>query len=467
MREEISNVNRYIIERPGRRRLHNTSFSERMLNAMKKLCFLSLFLILLLCLCVPALADIEYPERISYITDGNDYVTALTDNNNTTAWTKQDSYGTDLTLYMNNASVGEIWIRNGYAYSTNYYQHYDRASKVKVTVYYYANQYTESYDTYRYNLTDAFRPNTTNKTWNNGYQRLLLPKQYRNVTKIELTIESVVSGAGRTGATISDIIVAAGSFATATPKSYATATPRPWIVYATSTPGPEKEEDDYVEAITPYPGYDDEHNDDRGDSDYPYVELITPPSPTRTPEVTIITPKPTAPLVELITPVPTASVVYPSEGGAIGYTKERIPTRYGPSTGYGEPGNFFSAGHEVKVITRTWDETNDLYWYQLEFCYNNEWYRAYTTDYRIEVADTSLIPNEVLLSEPLDVRRSLVEHPVYYGPGENYKQIGVLGADKRCPVYNIENGWVQVEYINYANNVKYRGWVPLFVVYGQ
>ena len=29
IREEISNVNRYIIERPGRRRLHNTSFFRK------------------------------------------------------------------------------------------------------------------------------------------------------------------------------------------------------------------------------------------------------------------------------------------------------------------------------------------------------------------------------------------------------------------------------------------------------
>lgn len=467
MREEISNVNRYIIEKPGRPCLHNTVFSERMLNAMKKLCFLSLLLALLLCLCSTATAEIWNQQQISYIADANGYVTSLTDGNNTTTWTKQDSYGADLTLYMNYASVGEIWIRNGHTYSTNYYQHYDRAAKVKVAVYYYVNQYTESYDTYRYNLTDAYRPNTVSKSWSNGYQRLLLPKQYRNVTKLELTIESVVLGAGRTGATISDIIVASGNFATATPKSYATATPKPWVVTITATPGPQQEEDDYVDPITPYPGYDDEHSENRGDNDNPYVEQITPPTPTRTPTVTVVTPTPTEPLVELITPVPSSSADYPSETGVIGYTKDRIPTRYGPSNGYGEPGSFFSAGHEVKIITRTWDSNNDLYWYQLEFKDDGEWMRAYTTDYRIEVADTSLIPSEVPLSDPLDVRRSLVEHPIYYGPGENYKQLGTLGADKRCPVYNIENGWVQVEYVNYANNVTYRGWVPLFVVYDQ
>ena len=433
-----------------------------MLNAMKKLCFLSLLLALLLCLCSTATAEIWNQQQISYIADANGYVTTLTDGNTTTTWTKQDSYGADLTLYMNYASVGEIWIRNGHAYSTNYYQHYDRAAKVKVAVYYYVNQYTESYDTYRYTLTDAYRPNTSSKSWSNGYQRLLLPKQYRNVTKIELTIESVVLGSGRTGATISDIIVASGNFATATPKSYATATPKPWVVTITATPGP-------APAITPYPGYDDEHDDSRGENDAPLVELITPaPAPTKTPTVTIVTPQPTEPQVELITPVPAPSIDYPSEGGVIGYNNQRIATRFGPTTGYAEPGTFFSSGrHELKVISRTWDNVNNGYWYQVEFMDNGEWLRAYTPANRIDVADPSLIPNEVSDNEPLDVRHSLVAHDVYYGPGTNYKKQQNLGAGMRCAIYNIENGWAQVQYFSYVTYLTYRGWVPLHVVYGE
>ena len=424
---------------------------------MKKLCFLALILVLFLATVSAAgAAAMPGQQNISHITDENGYVTSLTDDNATTAWTKQSAYGPDLTLYTNYASVGEIWIRNGYAYTQNWYTHYDRAAKVKVTVYYYANQYTESFDTYRYNLTDAFRPNTVNKSWSNGYQRLLLPKQYRNVTRIELTIEGTVIGAGRTGATISDIIVASGSHATATPKSHATATPKPYVVYVTPTPAP----------ATPVPDYSGTPDDNRGDNDYPYVELITPVGPaTNTPAISVVTP--TVPPVEMFTPVPPSTVKYPSSGGVIGYTTMRIATRFGPNGSYGEPGSFFTAGQEVKVITRVWDPVNDLYWYQLEFMLNGQWLRAYVTDSRVNVVDTALIPKEVPLGEPLDIRTSLIEYPVYYGPGENYKCIGTLGADKRCPIYNIENGWVQVEYINYANDVKYRGWVPMHVVYGE
>ena len=428
-----------------------------MLNAMKKLCFLTILLALLLCLCSTATAEIWNQQQISAIADANGYITTLTDGNNTTTWTKQDSYGADLTLYMDYASVGEIWIRNGHTYSTNYYQHYDRAAKVKVTVYYYVNQYTESYDTYRYTLTDAYRPNTVNKSWSNGYQRLLLPKQYRNVTKIELTIESVVLGAGRTGATISDIIVASGNFATATPKSYGTATPKPWVVTITATPGPQVEEDGYVESITPYPGYDDEHDDSRGDDDYPLVELITPaPAPTKTPTVTVVTPQ------------PTASVSYPSEGGVIGYANERIPTRSGPRTGYDWTSSYFEAGHEVKITSKSWDGNNKQYWYLVEFEYNGQWYRLYTSEHSIN-ADASDVPVEPPVGEPLDTRKGLAEHPYHYGPGYEYAVVSdaKMVVNKQCDVYVIENGWALVEYKDYAKNLSRRAWVPVSVLYGE
>lgn len=403
---------------------------------MKKLFFFSMFLLLLLCLCSTAFAaSIPGQQSISYITDESGYVTALTDKDPATAWTKSSDASVDLTINMYSGTVGEIWIRNGYAYTQNWYNHYDRPGQVKVTVYYYANQYTTSYDTYRYTLSDEYHSGTMSNNWNSGYQRLLLPKKYTGVTKIELTFEHVIFGYGRTGATISDIIVAAGSHATATPKAYSTSTPKPYVVYITPQPTPTS-----------------------------LVELITPKS-TPTPLVELITPKPTAtPVVEVITPEP--AIVYPSEGGVIGYSNQRIPTRYGPTIGYGEPGSFFSAGHEVKVISKVWDDNNTLYWYQLEFVYNDEWYRAYTTASRIDV-DSQLVPDETPLNEPLDVRRSLIDFPVYYGPGEEYKRLGTLGKGKSCPIYNIENGWAQVEFVNYANEVKYRGWVPLSVMYGE
>ncbi|MDD6050132.1 MAG: hypothetical protein PUC00_02495 [Clostridiales bacterium] len=427
---------------------------------MKKLRFLPLLLLVLLSLCATALAaSIPGQQVITGITDANGTVTTLTDDDTATAWTQSTQGDVDLTIHMYRGTVGEIWIRNGYAYTQNWYNNYDRPGKVKVTVYYAVNQFTTSYDTYRYTLSDAYRPNTRSTGWNSGYQRLLLPKQYLGVEKIEITIEGVINGFSRTGATISDIVVAAGNHATATPRSYGTATPRPYVVYVTPTPGPTQ-----VPTSVPAP------------TDEPIVYPITPipdPTPTNTPLVYPVTPVPEPTEAPTAIPEPTATptavpepVGYPSRGGVIGYSNQRIPTRSGPSTYYDEPGSFYSAGHEVKVISKSWDSENDLWWYQLEFKIDGEWYRLYTTGYRIDV-DESAIPAEPPVGDPLDTRQALVQHDIYYGPGEEYARLNhySLYEGTTCDIYAIEDDWAMVDYYNYAMDVKSRGWVPVNVLY--
>ncbi len=428
---------------------------------MKKLRFLPLLILLLTCLCVNAsAASISGQQRIAMVTDSMGQVTALTDDNPATAWTRQGSADVDLTINLYGGSVGEIWIRNGYTNNQSWYQHYDRPDTVKVTVHYYANQYTTSYDIYRYRLVDSFRSYSNSSSWKDGYQRLLLPKQYTGVTKIELTIESTINGTGRTGATISDIIVAAGQHATATPRTYATATPKPYIVYVTPTPGPNTD-DDLVEFITPPPATDDN------------VEVLTP-VPTE-PLVETITSKPTAPVVEVITPNPTAQptptrepIEYPSSGGVIGTLTKRAATRSGPGTRYDEPGSFFDEGDEVKVISKGYSAPNSNWWYQIEFKFNGKWYRAYTPVNRVNV-DDSLVPVEPSSDAPLDSKPLLRTLEAHIGPGTEYLEYrgtyvyeGVI-----CNIYAIENGWVQIEYTDYAleDTPLRRGWVPMDAIY--
>lgn len=430
-------------------------FSERTLNVMTKLRFLPLVVLaLLLCLCATAFAAIPGQQAIAYVTDANGYVTSLTDDEASSAWTKQSSgYGADLTIYPQYGTVGEVWIRSGYAYTQNWYSHYDRPDQVKVTIYYQANRYTESFDSYRYRLTDAFRPNTVSESWNNGYQRLLLPKQYTGVSRIELTIESTITGYGRTGATIADVAIAAGSHATATPRAYATATPRVPVVYVTPTPGPWTEEDDYTGSS----GYDD------------YVEYITP-RPTNTPYVSVITKEPQ---VELITPRPTSKPVeYPSLGGVVATLAKRVATRSGPGTRFDEPGSFFSEGDEVKVFSKVYDDYNNVYWYQIEFQYKNEWYRAYTSESYLNI-NPDLIPNEPEIYDPLDTQKALKKTYVSFGPGEQYKVFttSVIHPGNKLDIYAIEDGWALIEYVDYGSPLDpqpyRRGWVPLDVVYAD
>lgn len=404
---------------------------------MKQLRFLFLLaLVLLLAGSTALAAGVPGQQTIYAAYDDNGDVSALLDDDPATAWTRTGvPYGPDLTLELHGASVGEIWIRSGYAYTRNWYNHYDRPDVVRVTVYYRANQYTTSYDEYRYRLMDVYQTTLQSDDWNSGYQRLLLPKKYANVTKIELTIESVNTGYGSTGATISDIIVAAGSHATATPRSYATATPKPYVVYITPTPGPIVD--------------DDEDDDD----DEPLVERITP-----VPQIT------EPPLVEVITPVPVTPtpIVYPSDTGVVATLVQRIATRSGPTTGYDEPGSFFGEGDEVKVITKSWDSNNGFYWLQLEFKYSGSWYRAYAPESRVDV-DLNLVAAETPEGTPLFAVEMLKDQAVYFGPGTEYKifPASKLSEGRKVRVYNIENGWAQVRYMDYAIDKDRRGWVPL------
>ena len=410
---------------------------------MKKHCLLFLIAALLCLGAVTAsAAGIPGQQNIS-VSDASGYVDALTDDSTATAWTKP-GYGTpDLTITLYSGSVGEIWIRSGHNYSSNYYNHHDRPDTIKVTVYYQANRYTESYDVYRYRLTDSYRPNTVSASWNSGYQRLLLPKRYTGVTRIELTIESTVNGYGNTGATISDIIVAAGSHATATPKAYATATPKPYVVYVTPTPGPWDEEDDYVDFLPPYP--EDEEDDD------PLVDYIKPQSSS--------SPSPT-PYIHLIPPAPVPEdkpVEYPTKEGTVAPLLKRIATRTGPSNYFDEPGSFFGKGDEINVLTKAWDVENELWWFQVEFKYDGLWYRAYTPANRIDL-DPDLVPMEPEEPYSTEIAEDTV---VYYGPGRQFREfkysVAYKGYDVK--VYLIEEDWAQIEYYDYATETRRRGWV--------
>ena len=417
-----------------------------MMTLMKKTLLLALLVLLLTCLCTGALAanGPANPVYIGSITDSTgNAVTTLTDGSTATTWTKNASgYGADLTINLYNASVGEIWVRNGHCYSQNYYNHYDRPDVIAVTVWYSANYYTSTSVTYRYRMSDSFRPNTSSSAWYNGYQRILLPQQLSGVTRIELTIESATQGYGRTGATITDVIVASGAHATATPYTRVTATPRPYVQYITPSPTP------YVQYVTPTPT--------------PRVEYITP-TPTR--NVIIITPPPTTPpLVEMITPTPTATLPadgYPSEG-VVARLNKTAATRSGPSNDYDEPGSFFSSGTEINVISKAWDPENELWWFQIEFNYRGEWMRAYTPENRIDL-DPTLVLTE---NDEGDAREVLYDQRVYFGPGEHFRmyKVSMLYKESRAVIYGYEEVdgvlWAQIHYHDYAINEDRRGWVP-------
>lgn len=430
---------------------------------MKKTRLILLLTLLLVCLTAAASAASlmsNGPSGQVYIgavtdAEGNT-LTDLTDGSTVTTWTQSiSSQGADLSITLYSATVGEIWIRSGHCYSQQYYNHFDRPDVIAVTLHYPANRYTTTSVTYRYRMSDAYRPNTVSSTWNNGYQRLLLPQAISGVTRIDLTIESVIAGYGNTGATITDLLVTQGSHVSASSATRATATPKPYVVYVTPTPTPYNPDAAATPIVTrdtilltPEP------------TKTPLVQLITP-QPTKTQQVTLITPvpQPTAtPETEIVLP----SLEYPSQG-ILAPLLKTAATRSGPDNKYDEPGSFFQKGTMVNVISKGWDESNELWWFQIEFCYRGEWMRAYTPSNRIDL-DPDLVPAEVDIP---DSREVLYDQRVYFGPGENFKmyKVSMLYKGSKADIYAVEeiDGvlWAQIHYHDYAVDEDRRGWVPM------
>ena len=147
---------------------------------MRKARLIPLLILLMLCLCAGASASSAASGGpggqvyIASVYDAYGKVTTLTDGDTSTTWTRSAAaYSPDLTINLYSATVGEIWLRSGHCYTQTYYNHFDRPSVVAVTLWYNADRYTSASVTYRYRLTDAYRPYTMSSEWNSGYQRLL------------------------------------------------------------------------------------------------------------------------------------------------------------------------------------------------------------------------------------------------------------------------------------------------------
>ena len=96
----------------------------------------------------------------------------------------------EMTFYFNNATLKNIWIRNGDQSSANAYYAYARIRQLNVSVY----TSDGSSVTYQYQLQDAYDPDGTYAGWIAGYQCIALPAAFRNVNRVELWIPSWQQG---------------------------------------------------------------------------------------------------------------------------------------------------------------------------------------------------------------------------------------------------------------------------------
>lgn len=376
---------------------------------MKRLSLL-LAIALLAALTTSALASSYYSRPNSIddqipilaATDRNGVVIHLADDVRDTVWYCPSSYdyyadAAALTLIINSSTVREIWVRNGNHISESDYYYSSRPSIMAVKLYYGNGESTA----YRYRMAEAFSVNAVSDSWNNGYQRILLPKTFYNVYCIEFRIETVnIGGSGNAQAAISDIVISSG----------------------------QSNSNNNVSASTQRP---------------------------------VVTPKPTVPFIERITPMPTQAVQtlppgYDATVGISATLKQRIATRTGPGNEYDEPGSFFTTGAPVQVLTKVYDFENDLYWLQLEFVYSGEKLRGYTPHTRVDV-DVNMVPNEDAPTKARIVQRT----PNYYGPGTDFKaHTDTIIEGTSGLICAQERGYVLFEWYDYYQNLKRRAWIP-------
>ena len=172
----------------------------------------------------------------------------------------------------------------------------------------------------------------------------------------------------------------------------------------------------------------------------------------------------------------TAKPAQPSPGGGASYTRyanirgtlnSKLATRTGPSTTYDEPGSFFSAGTSVTVLSRAYDQRNEIWWVQVEFQYQGRLYRAYTGVKRFNGLNLSAVPEEYQIGA-CTLGSSIVG---FYGPGPSYAAISRrLPSQAPCRVFGYGNSgsgdYVQIECYDEGLRQYRRAWVPVSAVTG-
>lgn len=137
----------------------------------------------------------------------------------------------------------------------------------------------------------------------------------------------------------------------------------------------------------------------------------------------------------------------------------RLSTRSGPGTKYDEPGTFFNKNYDsttVRVLSKSWDNPNGIWWVQVEFENRGTPYRAYTGLKRVNV-DIGRVPEESVMGASY----TLTSCTAYWGPGYAYAVAPYdVPYNMSVTVWDQENGFAQVEFYDGRTGSNRRAWVP-------
>ena len=144
-------------------------------------------------------------------------------------------------------------------------------------------------------------------------------------------------------------------------------------------------------------------------------------------------------------------------------TKMPLATRTGPGTQYTEPGTFLTAGQQVIVHTKVWDEVNRIWWVQVEFTAGGRIYRVYTGANRLNV-NLNNVPEERVLeySYMMDFTYG------YSGPGwgHAFYDKWYIVRETNCRIMEVEDDWCLIDTTSSWPAENVRVWVPIDMVAG-
>lgn len=308
----------------------------------------------------------------------------------------------DISFYFNDATVRDIWIRNG-SEKPNY-RDFARMGNLGVIVWM-GDVSTEMYFPRRplynqfYNLQDNYDSEEISDNFIDGYQRFGLPMQYEHVTRIDFYVKGWYEGELKDSG-----------------HQY-----QMWISDFAFLP-------DSLHNLVNDPAYHD-----------PYPAPTRQAAPTATP---------------VPTPVPTPE---PFTGLTV-LTTQELPGRSGPGNTYTEEGNYLRSGAQVKALTSVYDAESETWWLQVELTANGELRRIYTTRDTLQIADEqvgNLIPMEKAVGDALVIRSVFA----YQGPGALYSYFDKIPAGTTGTVWQVEGLYAQFEYRD-ANGLLRRVWIP-------
>lgn len=142
------------------------------------------------------------------------------------------------------------------------------------------------------------------------------------------------------------------------------------------------------------------------------------------------------------------------------YLNRKLASRTGPSTQYDEPGTFLNAGDAVTVLSKAYDERNEIWWVQVRFSTGKGVYQVYTGAKRFDNLNLNSVPTEKAIGS-CTTAYSLTG---YYGPGTDYAIIPRdVPAGVSCTIYAyafaLDGDYIQIEFYDSGLQRYRRAWV--------